>query len=70
LQDVAGVDEAKEDLQEIVEFCAIAAVQKLGRAYPARRFAGRPSWHRQDLLGGAIAGEANVPSSRFRVRIS
>ena len=48
-EDVAGVDEAKEDLQEIVEFLRDPQkFQKLGGTHSARRAAGRPSRHRQD----------------------
>jgi cell division protease FtsH len=47
--DVAGVDEAKEDLQEIVEFLRDPQrFQKLGGRIPARRLARRPTGHRQD----------------------
>ncbi len=48
-EDVAGVDEAKEDLQEIVEFLRDPQkFQRLGGPHPARRAAGRPPRHRQD----------------------
>ena len=48
-EDVAGVDEAKEDLQEIVEFLRDPAeVPAARRAHPARRSPGRASGHRQD----------------------
>ncbi len=46
-EDVAGIDEAKEDLQEIVEFSARSAeIPAAGRAHSARRAACRPSRHR------------------------
>ena len=49
-EDVAGVDEAKEDLQEIVEFLRDPQkFQKLGGRIPRGRAAGRPSGHRQDF---------------------
>ena len=48
-EDVAGVDEAKEDLQEIVEFLRDPGkFQRLGGTHSARRAAGRPARHRQD----------------------
>ena len=47
--DVAGVDEAKEDLQEIVEFLRDPQkFQKLGGRIPRGALLGRPSRHRQD----------------------
>jgi len=48
-EDVAGVDEAKQDLQEIVEFLRDPGkFQRLGGAHSARRAAGRAARHRQD----------------------
>ena len=50
--DVAGVDEAKTELQEVVEFLKYPEkFNSLGRAHPARRAAGRTSRHRQDADG-------------------
>ena len=49
-EDVAGVDEAKQDLQEIVEFLRDPGkFQRLGGQNSARRAAGRSARHRQDL---------------------
>ena len=48
-EDVAGVDEAKQDLQEIVEFLRDPGkFQRLGGKISARRAVGRPARHRQD----------------------
>jgi len=60
-KDVAGVDEAKEELHEIIEF--------LRERRSSRNSAGRipkaccwlDSRNRQNLAGARVAGEANVP---------
>ena len=61
-EDVAGVDEAKEDLQEIVEFLRDPQkFQRLGGRIPRGVLLVGPPGTGKTLLGRAIAGEANVP---------
>ena len=60
--DVAGVDEAKEEVQEIVEFLkAPAKFTKLGGRIPKGVLLVGPPGTGKTLLARAIAGEAKVP---------
>jgi len=60
--DVAGVDEAKEDVQELVEFLRDPSkFQRLGGAIPRGVLMAGPPGTGKTLLAKAIAGEAKVP---------
>ncbi|MBI1384257.1 MAG: ATP-dependent zinc metalloprotease FtsH [Rhizobiales bacterium] len=60
--EVAGVDEAKEDLQEIVEFLRDPQkFQRLGGKIPRGALLVGPPGTGKTLIARAVAGEANVP---------
>tara|TARA_R110002110_G_scaffold103087_1_gene260728 strand:+ start:3915 stop:5843 length:1929 start_codon:yes stop_codon:yes gene_type:complete len=60
--DVAGIDEAKDDLSEIVDFLRDPAkFQRLGGRIPKGVLLVGPPGTGKTLLARAIAGEANVP---------
>ena len=61
-EEVAGVDEAKEDLQEIVEFLRDPQkFQRLGGRIPRGVLLVGPPGTGKTLTARAVAGEANVP---------
>ena len=60
--DVAGVDEAKDELREIVEFLSNPKkYQRLGGRIPKGVLLLGPPGCGKTLLARAVAGEANVP---------
>ncbi len=61
-KDVAGVEEAKEELKEIIEFLREAQkFQRLGGRIPKGVLMVGPPGTGKTLLARAVAGEANVP---------
>jgi cell division protease FtsH len=61
-KDVAGADEAKEELQEIIEFLREPQkFQRLGGRIPKGVLLVGPPGTGKTLLARAVAGEANVP---------
>ncbi len=61
-RDVAGADEAKDELQEIIEFLKEPQkFQKLGGRIPKGVLLMGPPGTGKTLLARAVAGEANVP---------
>ncbi len=61
-EDVAGIDEAKEELQEVVEFLrSPGKFQRLGGRLPKGVLLVGPPGTGKTLLAKAVAGEAKVP---------
>ena len=61
-EDAAGIDEAKEELQEVVEFLSNPGkFQKLGGRIPKGVLLVGPPGTGKTLLARAVAGEAKVP---------
>jgi cell division protease FtsH len=70
-QDVAGADEAKTELQEIIEFLREPSkFQRLGGKIPRGVLLLGPPGTGKTLLARAVAGEAGVPFYSISERIS
>ena len=64
--DVAGVDEAKQELKEVVDFLKNPQkYRRLGARTPKGVLLVGPPGTGKTLLARAVAGEANVPFSRW-----